>query len=377
LTPLKSLPYERFKFLDAMRAFGALGIVFYHIHRYRPLKEPVDRMLPDFIQSICLYGWIGVQMFWVLSGFMAAYSLRNAVLRPRVAGNFMLRRVVRLGMTYWAVILSVAALDLVIRQMIVDPDLTCEPISWVKLGANLLFLQDILGYGNISVGTWFVCVDLQMSLMFVVLMMLVRPLSMGGRVGGTADVLALSALFLPWGLLSLFGFCLDHRYNAWIIYFFFMPLLGAMAWWAIEGRIPKLLFWSYVAVMLVATVLRWQQYLYIPRTRLSWPLETSLATTIGVVIYLVGRRGHLGDWLAYGWLQYVGRISYSLFLIHYPVCWCVLYLGCRWTGDHELFAVIWLLVAFTTSVLFAHWLYKLVEAPSLRLSARIKRWNEG
>jgi peptidoglycan/LPS O-acetylase OafA/YrhL len=366
-------------FLDALRAFGALGIAAHHIHRYRPLKAPVDHLLPIFVHNTCLYGWIGVQMFWVLTGFMLAYSLRNVELRPAVAGNFMLRRIVRLGIPYWTVVLLVAALDLIVRWIVsarnLPPDLTDEPVTWIRLVANLLFVQDIFGYGNISAGTWFVAVDLQLSFVFVVLMMLVRPLSMNGRVGGTAHVLALMALFLPWGLLALFGFNLDRQYEPWVVYYFHIPLLGAMAWWAIEGRIPRLLFWAYAGTMAAATVVRYNQYVPIPGspTFSKLTVAAAVATATGVTIYLVGRRGHLGDWLGFGWLQYLGRISYSLFLIHYPVSWAVLYLGCHWTGDHELSAVIWLIVAFTSSIIAAHLFYKFVEAPSLRLCAWMKK----
>jgi peptidoglycan/LPS O-acetylase OafA/YrhL len=385
----------RFTFLDALRAFGALGIAAYHIHRYRPLKESVDHLLPGLVQNICKYGWVGVQMFWVLSGFMMAYSLRNVKLRPVAAGNFMLRRIVRLGIPYWTVVLLVAGIDILVRQWTTVPNLTDEPVDYVvrrwtaapnltdkpitlpRLGANMLFLQDILGYDNISAGTWFVAVEVQMSLLFVALMMPANLLLSGRseRRFSTAHVLVLMTLFMPLGLSAMFGFSAYRRYEPWILYFFHMPLFGALAWWALEGRISRIWFWGYAALMAAATVLRQCQYTRSPGLPMFSKLTIALAvaTATGVTIYLIGRRGHLGDWLGFGWLQYLGRISYSLFLIHYPVSWAVLYLGCHWTGDHELSAVIWLVVAFTSSIIAAHLFYKFVEAPSLRLCAWMKK----
>ena len=51
------------------------------------------------------------------------------------------------------------------------------------------------------------------------------------------------------------------------------------------------------------------------------------ALTTGIVIYLVGRRGHLGDWLTWRPLQYLGRISYSLYLTHYLTSWIIVSFG--------------------------------------------------
>ena len=155
----------------------------------------------------------------------------------------------RLGLTYWVTILLVVTADCYLRQWFDAPTLTLEEVSWQKLAANLFFLQDILGYGNISAGTWFVCVDIQLSILFVVLMMLAQPLSLGlaklmrsesaARRGGAADVLSLSLLFLPLGLLSLCWLGLDESYDAWIPFFFFMPLLVPWRGGPLRGEFPN------------------------------------------------------------------------------------------------------------------------------------------
>jgi peptidoglycan/LPS O-acetylase OafA/YrhL len=359
--------FQRLVFLDALRGLGALGIASYHIHRYQPLREPVDALLPQFAKIAFSCGWLGVQIFWVIAGFVLAYSLRNAAIKPGTVGNFTLRRVVRLGVPYWTTILLVVAIDFVTRRYTEATSLT-EPISWQKLSANLVFLQDVLGYGNISAGTWFVCIDLQFSLLFVLLLGLAGPLSFGSPVGGKIHAFVIAILFVPLGLLSLFWFGLDAQNDACVCYFFFIPLLGAMAWWALEGRIPRVLFWAYAATLAAGAAYRW--HLGLPNSKS--PLAITVATTVGVIVYLVGRRGHLGDWLSATWLQYLGRISYSLFLIHYPVSWLFLCLGCRLTGDHAISAAIWLAVALMASIVAADWMYTWIESPSLRLIRRMK-----
>ena len=170
---------QRFAFLDALRGLGALGIACYHVHRYRPLEIPADHFLSNIVQFVVRHGWASVQVFWVIAGFVVAYSLRKTVIGPASFGNFTLRRVLRLGIPYWTVILAVVAVDALTKPWLFRPELPLidDPVAWTRVAANLGFLQDILHAGNISAGTWFVCVDLQFGLLFAMMLGIVRLLS--------------------------------------------------------------------------------------------------------------------------------------------------------------------------------------------------------
>jgi peptidoglycan/LPS O-acetylase OafA/YrhL len=100
--------------------------------------------------------------------------------------------------------------------------------------------------------------------------------------------------------------------------------------------------------------------------------KVGMAMGTGVGIYGMGRAGRLSVWLRWGWLQYLGKISYSLFLIHYPVSWAVKRFGYRCTGDQPVAAVCWLVLALLLSLGAADLLYRFVEGPSLRLVHGIK-----
>ncbi|MEN6405402.1 MAG: acyltransferase [Thermoguttaceae bacterium] len=342
-------------FLDALRGLGALGVACYHIHRYHPLRAPVDSLLPQFLQTALLYGWIGVPVFFLIAGFVAAHSLRNTSMSPGEFGNYALRRVVRLGVPYWTTILFVVALDFVVRYGLHAASLV-SPLRGPRVLVNFLFLQDILGYRNISAGTWFVCIDLQFGLLFALLWTVAQRAASRPWVRS----LLLILLFIPPGLLSLYWFInLRTQYDMWVLYFFCMPLFGALAWWALERRIPRVVFWAFAAAMAVGLAH-------------GWRLEIVIALIAGVIIYGVGRAGHLTDWLAGRRLQYLGRISYSLFLIHYPVGWIVVSLGHWLTNGNPVLAVGWLFVAMAVSLIAADWMYRFVELPSVRLAARLK-----
>jgi peptidoglycan/LPS O-acetylase OafA/YrhL len=363
----------RFTFLDALRGLGALGIACYHVHRYRPLEIPADHVLSSVIQFVVRHGWISVQMFWVVAGFVAAYSLRKTAIGPASFGNFTLRRVLRLGIPYWTVILAVVAVNALPTPWIHSPDqsLIDGPVSLGRVAANLGFLQDVLDCGNISAGTWFVCVDLQFGVLFALMLGIARLFSwsLPGKAGrANIDALVLILVFVPLGLASLFWFNVDlDDYSAWVIYYFHMPLFGAMVFWALEGRIPRGVFWAYAAIMAGGIAYRWNLGMDYKKS-----LDVFVALSTGTVIYLAGRRGHLGDWLAWRPLQYLGRISYSLYLTHYLTSWIVVSLGYYWTRDNAKAAVCWMTLAILVSIGVAGLFYRYVEAPSLRLVKRLK-----
>ena len=76
-------------------------------------------------------------------------------------------------------------------------------------------------------------------------------------------------------------------------------------------------------------------------------------------------------------LQYLGRISYSLYLIHFSVLRVVIRAGANWAGDDVLRHVVLLGVAFIAAVVSADVLYRLIEAPAMRWASRIPRDRHG
>lgn len=369
--------------IDALRGLGALAIACYHIHRYEPLPEAADTILPVRLQVLVDHGWMAVPMFLVVAGFVTAYTLRKERLNLPVLVNFAGRRVLRLGAPYWTVLLLVVALSYPAIHWLQDTSLT-EANTWPKLLAGVFFLQDVLGYGNVSAGMWFVCIDLQLGILFVVMLWLAQRLAFGRPKGSLWDVLALSVTFLPPAVVSLFVWGLDSGRDMWAHYFFHLFLVGILAWWALEGRVPSGLFWGYLVVLMAGLVQRWPGESVSTSSAVSlfdgaageesWDefKKVGMAMVTGVGIYGMGRAGRLSDWLRWGWLQYLGKISYSLFLIHYPVSWAVKAFGYWFTGDQPVAAVCWLILALLLSLGAADLLYRLVEGPSLRLVHGIK-----
>src|SRR5438093_125008 len=102
--------HGRFVFVDALRGVAALLVAWHHITLWGPLESHSNRLLPDFALTIARNGQYGVQMFFVISGFVIAYSIRGARVTTGVLGSFALRRSLRLDPPYWTAIVCVLAL---------------------------------------------------------------------------------------------------------------------------------------------------------------------------------------------------------------------------------------------------------------------------
>ena len=384
----------RSTYIDGLRGLAALAVACYHIDRYGPLPIAAMPVIPGWLMAAIDHGSIGVQVFFVISGFVIAYSVRSARVTPWYVGNYALRRSIRLDPPYWATIAFVLILHAVMHLHLgfdspLDVPSKLEPaLSWHLIASHVLYLQNILAYfqgrlgytqyENLSAGFWTLCIEVQFYLLYVVGQGIAQRFPHRERRDpAEASPLGLLAVFAPLALLSLFEWNRTFHGHAvydndmWIIRFFSMFFLGASAWWALDGRIPRAVFWLYVAafagrIIQQAIHERWSDDLVI---------GLSAAFLTGISIYGAGRLGKLGTWLNYRPLQYLGTISYSLYLIHFPMSHVVTTMGSNLLGESPSpgAATAVLVAALAVSLLAAHVLYTFVEAPSVRLAARFKR----
>ncbi len=159
-----------------------------------------------------------------------------------------------------------------------------------------------------------------------------------------------------------------HRQTStepWVIHFLALFFLGMIAWWTLDRTLPTWVF--IVCVTVVAAQLA-----------ADWKLDNAVALVVACAILVAGRSGHLHDWLNWTWLQYLGRISYSLYLIHYPVSHMVTWFGWTVCGrPSPPAAAMILLTSLGVSIAAAQLVYWAVEVPSLRWAARLKRAADG
>ena len=87
--------------LQVMRGLAALAVAAYHTHLI--LAEPVYGSIEAF-GTVASRGWVGVNFFFVLSGFIILYAHAGDIGRPARAGRYLWRRFSRVYPLYWLVL---------------------------------------------------------------------------------------------------------------------------------------------------------------------------------------------------------------------------------------------------------------------------------
>jgi peptidoglycan/LPS O-acetylase OafA/YrhL len=353
---------RRFVFLDALRGIAAIGVATCHFVITPGMDSTYQATLTRPLYAVLSRGYLGVEIFFVLSGFVIAYTQRGERITAPYFGRFILRRSIRLDPPYWVTMAVMLALNLITVRSFHDANRSFPGISVVIL--NLLYLQNLTHVTGIVVVAWTLCLELQFYLVLTLVTALAqRAAPAGRRVAGFpswADLL----LFVPLAAISLaseVGWV--HIDPAIFLAYWHMFFLGAAVWWTIDRRIAPIWVWVLAGAELAAAALARD------------PRPVAAAAT-AIAIYLVSRMGRLERWSGGAALQFLGRISYSIYLGHAILGQKMIKLGQRLTGDNRLAAVGWLVLAYVVTILVAYTLYRFVERPAMRLASRIKSRRE-
>ncbi|HEY0981816.1 acyltransferase family protein [Schlesneria sp.] len=360
-----ALATKRFVFVDGLRGLAAMGIVLFHIWWYEPPPYPWLDSIHWIVDATFIRIRAGVQVLLVISGFVIAYTCRKTWVTPREVSLFTLRRLIRLVPAYWFTLGCVVLVNLVCDAAGDFASPYEGELTIARVSAHLTFLQDILGHEALSAGIWTICIEMQFYVVAILGWGIAqhffpRPVPSEPR----PSAFALLAVFAPLGFASLFYWRMLESTTPWVIHFTWMFFLGMATWWTLDRSLPRFCYGIIVGIALVELAFDDE-----------WWYENSVALLTSISIFVAGSFDRLHRWLNWPWLQYLGRISYSLYLIHFPVCHLVITMAWKLFDDqptsNQASAI--LLSALGLSLVAAHALYTFVEAPSLRLSAILKR----
>jgi peptidoglycan/LPS O-acetylase OafA/YrhL len=257
--------------------------------------------------------------------------------------RFALRRSLRLDPPYWAAIAICIGFSL-LASAVVHGHPT-ETYSFGQVVAHLFYLQEILGFRHINLVFWTLCLEIQFYLAYAALLLSGRP---GLALIGAGAV----SLLWPLGLVSEpppgFFPPLWHGF-----------LLGAGAYWAFADRRAVIWFLLFSATVAVSV-------LY------SGNLFTLVCVSTALVLFAFGVTGRLQSGLSWRPLQYLGLISYSLYLFHDPVTGAVFRIGYMLTGRYALTEAIWWVISLAACIVFAGIMWWAVERPSMKWARKVR-----
>jgi peptidoglycan/LPS O-acetylase OafA/YrhL len=309
--------------LDGLRGFAVLMVLSEH---YIAESEHGARGTLSFVLSrIFSLGWTGVDLFFVLSGFLIGGILLDVRKSPNYVKTFYLRRIHRILPLYYLWLALYLIVGYVGARWVTPHAPGVFAIS-VPIAVYILFCQNFV-FGSISLfGTYFVGPTWSLAVeeqFYLISPWLVRYLSPHRL----AQTLILCIIFAPLLRALLLG--LPHGHRA--VYFLMpcradclaMGMLAALAWrtrtraWLVRNR--RHLKVALVFLLLGAlAILRWQSNPTRVQEVFQYSWMACLYTCLMMVTLLapeslVARLSRLP--LLRGW----GRISYCVYLIHLAI----------------------------------------------------------
>ena len=359
--------------LDGLRAFAIILVVFRH--GFLAASEAGEAALyGQPLAALALNGWLGVDLFFVLSGFLISHHLIGA----REKGsyrykNYMAKRVLRTFPLYYAILL-IAFSGIVPYS---EPE---ESISLFALRKYLLFLQDYFG-SAVLVPLWSLAVEEKFYLIapLLVFLILKAPVKFAPAIAVFMALVSSYVRFRElgslgdadygeffWQVRAPFHQCLDGIFLGMSVAFLIRCGRGKH-----ESSLalkPKQAFYlSLIAVALVLTAVPFVE------ARL-WTVATIATLTVSllfaVMVWAVVSdeslsKGVLGGVL----LRVIGKLSYALYLTHYLFSRVSLEFSGLFSEGQGLPAFWFSYIGL--SVMSAILLHVLVERPFLMLKAKI------
>lgn len=288
---------RRLPHVDALKALAALCILLHHLVSYGPISRALHRLLPDLAEALYDYGRMAVQVFLVVGGFLSARALspRGQALTAALP-DALGKRYLRLVLPFLAAVALTLVVSLVVAPVL--PELAnLSSLGWPQLLAHATLTHGVLGMESLTVGAWYVAVDLQLFALLLGLLWLARRLDSQGLRPWLGPVLVIAL-----ALASAWAFNLDSSLDDTALYFFAAYGLGACVHWLATRSLRP---WAF-GLLLLLTV-----------AALDYAWRDRLALALAVAAWLAlaesGRLRVRADW------SRRANGSYALFLIHFPV----------------------------------------------------------
>lgn len=319
--------------IQALRTLAAWLVVFHH---YLQIVQN-NKLTGPLPTTLHLYGNIGVDLFFIISGFVIYLSAFEKNVTP---STFAMHRLARIVPAYW--LFTLISFGILLAAPTFIPLTQLEPLFLLK---SLFFIpaQNPSGIGLFPLLTVGWTLNYEMIFYTVFLLCLFLPKSF-----------RLPALFIGIIILQNFSAKLGSNFKFYenkIIYEFLIGITIALAYQI--GLIQRLNSLAAVALTITAG---WMLVHFGPVTHNPWTFGIACAL---IVIAAISRE-KLFDTL--GWLTKLGDWSYSTYLCHVLIMCCWMAIQKRFNLDETLtFSLI------IVSILVVSWAsFTFIERPISR-----------
>ena len=338
--------------IDGLRAIAVIAVVVFHLS---------EKLLPG--------GFVGVDIFFVISGFLITRLIHQEISRSNEFSfsHFYMRRVRRL----YPAMLATFTLSILLAYLLLAPqhlvDFGRSLIFAVLSFSNVYFWQsadyfDFASQSKPLLHTWSLSVEEQFYMLWPLTLLVLSKSKRSATIIAFIITLSLASL-----ALNVYWFNRQVAIQSWFSLgdvrsagFYMLPFriyefgIGAALVFINQQRLkPALSTTAFVsgAALIVAA-------LFALDSKTDFPSVYALIPCIGAALIIIAGPQHkMAALICNRFMVGIGLISYSLYLIHWPLIVFYKYSKSADLNGIEMIAI------FFISVLLAMLMYKFIEQP--------------
>jgi peptidoglycan/LPS O-acetylase OafA/YrhL len=366
---------DRVPELDGVRGLAIIMVLVYHMVRLNPVT--VDLPIFKYIARVAEMGWAGVDIFFVLSGFLITSILLRTKTEPGYFKNFYARRILRIFPLYYTTITAIFLFIPLLSPEQAQSTRAMWPwyYLYVQNWGNAFNLISTSFYVGI---TWSLAIEEQFYLVWPTI---VHKLD-SKKLAWVGSGLVLLSLGLRVLIVSVKRLRKMFDYNK-VFYFSTITrldslILGALlaiafqsTWWKnMLKRIAPFLFVSGCGAIIYIVAQKPASPLVDNYLMYTYGYSLLALTTAALIVLLatIAERNPLRVVFRSGVLRFFGKYSYATYLLHMlPVLFFIqLFNAQGWTGGILLWMV-FIALSLGVTILLALLSWHLLEKRVLEL----------
>ena len=332
--------------LTALRFMAALWVVFYTFW---------PNLNVGFLPNLAAKGYLGVELFFVLSGFILSHVYLHAFAEKRFSyRGFLWARIARVYPLHVFTLLGVMALGL--AAVAVGMSIDDSVLSWKTLPAHLLMVHawGFAGEAGWNHPSWSISAEWFAYLAFPLFALAAWPLRRRPWVAAAGAAVFLMGLYAAFERFA--GFPLTEATFRWGALRIVPCFAYGCALYLVYRRAPlprAELLALLAALVMVASA-----------SVMAWDAITVLAAGL-LILALASIPAGKAGWLGSKPAVYLGEISYSVYMVCAPWQILAVNLAARATGaeDKRLHVLVWMGIILGL-IAAAATTYHLVERPA-------------
>lgn len=336
--------------LQYLRALAALFVVLYHINDYF-----LEKYQYTFLLGVFKVGYVGVDIFFVISGFIILYIHFNDIGKRDRFKMYLTKRFIRIFPLYWLISLAVIPLyflfpnfgngtqrdiEVIIKSLFLIPQEN-SPILVVAWTLS----YEVLFY--LIFGTFFIATSKRLARYGFIFLWIVGIIIAVVTDKYISDSIFSKFLFNPYNLEFILG-----------------ALVAVLFRFKLNYKLSIITFSLGITTFIIAWVSQYFNLLIINNHILIWAIPSFLIV-LGFIIWEMNFKVPISNIFLY-----LGDASYSIYLIHFPAIYFLNKIFVYFNAQNKIGLLSMSLTTAILSIIAGCICHKLIEKPLIKVFQR-------